>query len=427
MSKVYSLVGKLKELDVLRLVALCFITSIFLLPNITISSSLPVVRFEDLLAFLMFLTILLINPLKDQWDLSLTRYLKFTLVFMGWIVITQLGNGRISYISDYFEYYKSIKYIIVVFFFYLVAREADFKLTNSFSYIRIAFYVAFVLNMFNYFNILDFNQWVMPYFSNTLQLGRFGVDSLGDPDVKRMLGVMGNPNDNAIIMGFFSVLFITSGTQVKGIKKQDLLCAGLALLMLVMSGSKTAVLSLLAVFLMYWVLSKANLKYLLYLSAIAIGIVLFINFAHLTYLSSLWTIDWSANASWTGRLEVWQELIAMIKKSPWIGYGPNKDFFYINNLYSENEYILMAWRYGIIGLLGYMLWILMPFWVAFKNRRLMSSKIVILFATYLLVSATTNNPLSEPRVLVLYAMITGIMFANCAEETRYKKKELIEG
>ena len=384
MIKVHSLIAQGKGLDILRLVALSFITSMFILPNITISSSLPEVRLEDLFTFIMFLSLLLTNPRKDQWDLSLNRYLQVMGLFMFWIAITQLGNFRIAYISDYFEYYKMFKYIIVLLFFYLAAREFDFRLTDSFNYIRITFYVVFVLNMFNYFNILDFNQSVMPYFSSTLQLGRFGVDSLGEPDVKRMLGVMGNPNDNAIIMGFFSVFFITSGTQLKGIiKKQDLLCAGLALLMLVMSGSKTAILSLLAVFLMYWILSKANPKHLLYLSVLAIGIVLLINFAHLTYLSSLWTIDWSANASWTGRLEVWQDLIAMIKKSPWIGYGPNKDFFYINNLYSENEYIL------------------------------------------LLVSATTNNPLSEPRVLVLYAMITGIMFANCAAETKCKSIERV--
>lgn len=403
---------QVKTLNILKFLVYGFLVSIFLLPGITFSSSLPEIRPEDLLVYGMLLTLLLMTSKTVIWNSSIQKYMLFILMFTVWMAITQLGNGRLTNSSDYFEYYKMLKYGIVALTFYLIHKNGILDQTDILRAIRAIFCVVFTLNMLHYFNILGYNPSVMPFYANELQLSHFGVNSLGESDVKRMLGVLGNPNNNSIMMGFFSIYFIVHSTKQSPEHKQTILLAGLAIVMLLMSGSKTGVLALAAVFVVYWILSKASIKQLLSLLGIAVVAVVLINVFQFTYISSLWTVDWLANESWTGRIKVWQDLVAMIQKSPWIGYGPNKDYFYLNSLYSENEYVLMAWRYGVVGLLFYLLWIFIPFVFAFRQKGKRYAQSVVLFSTMLFVSASTNNPLSEPRILVLYAMLCGLMFAD---------------
>lgn len=416
---------QVKHFNLLKFLVYGFLVSIFLLPGITFSGSLPEVRPEDLVVYGMLLTLLLMTSKTVIWNSSIQKYMLFILAFTVWMIITQLENGRLTHTSDYFEYYKMFKYGIVVLTFYLIHKSKILDQTDILRTIRGIFCLVFALNMLHYFNILSYNPIVMPYYANELQLSHFGVNSLGEADVKRMLGVLGNPNNNSILMGFFSIYFIVHSTKQSPEYKQNILLAGLAIIMLLMSGSKTGVLSLMAVFVVYWILSKASLKQLLALLGIAVASVVLINAFQFTYISSLWTVDWSANESWTGRIKVWQDLVAMIQKSPWIGYGPNKEYFYINAIYSENEFVLMAWRYGIVGLLFYLLWIFIPFVSAFRQKGKRYAQSVILFSTMLLVSAITNNPLSEPRILVLYAMLCGLMFADSkAERVLESEQEL---
>ncbi|KGP75406.1 hypothetical protein JT05_10600 [Desulfosporosinus sp. Tol-M] len=411
---------QVKRFNLLKFLAYSFLVSIFLLPGITFSGSLPEVRPEDFVVYGMLLTLLLMPSKTIAWNSGIQKYMLFLLLFTIWMMITQLGNGRLYHMSDYFEYYKMFKFGVVLLTFYLIYKQKIFSQTDILRTIRVIFCLVFALNMLHYFNILSYNPIVMPFYANELQLSHFGVNSLGEADVKRMLGVLGNPNNNSIMMGFFSIYFIAHSTKESPEYKQNYILAGLAILMLLMSGSKTGVLSLVSVFAVYWLLSRMSIKQLLAVLGIGAASVVLINVFQFTYISSLWTIDWSANESWTGRLKVWQDLVGMIQKSPWIGYGPNKEYFYINALYSENEYVLMAWRYGIVGLLSYLLWILIPFVSAFRQNGKRYAQSVILFSTMLLVSAITNNPLSEPRILVLYAMLCGLMFANSKAEQEFE-------
>lgn len=416
-------IEKVKTLNILKLLVYGFLVSIFLLPGLTFSGSLPEVRPEDLLVYGMLLTLLLFNSKTVIWNTGLQKYMLFIMMFVVWMLITQLGNGRLSHTSDYFEYYKMLKYGIVVLTFYLIHKNKILDQTDMLRTIRVIFCVVFALNMLHYFNILGYNDIIMPFYANEFQLPFFGVNSLGLADVKRMLGVLGNPNNNSIMMGFFSIYFIVHSKKQSPEQGQTIVLAGLAIIMLLMSGSKTGVLSLAAVFVVYWILSKASIKQLLSLLGIGMASIVLINVFQFTYISTLWTVDWSANESWTGRISVWQNLVEMVEKSPWIGYGPNKEYFYLNSLYSENEYVLMAWRYGVVGLLFYLLWVFIPFISAFRHKENRYAQSVILFSTMLLVSAITNNPLSEPRILVLYAMLCGLMFADSEVERGLKSEQ----
>lgn len=92
-----------------------------------------------------------------------------------------------------------------------------------------------------------------------------------------------------------------------------------------------------------------------------------------------------------------------------------QEFFYQRQLFSENEYILMAWRYGYVGVIFYLGWIILPwFWVRKMTRdaRSIWSKATVIMTPLVLVVAVTNNPMAEPRLMLLYAAIAGMTLAE---------------
>ena len=99
----------------------------------------------------------------------------------------------------------------------------------------------------------------------------------------------------------------------------------------------------------------------------------------------------------------------MIKESPIIGYGVNKQYFYERGLYSENEYILMMWRYGAIGLLLYLGMFFIPLWNYFKRRK-EEGKLQkgFLFLIIIVTVALTNNPYQDKTIMVLNAAMLGL-------------------
>lgn len=120
----------------------------------------------------------------------------------------------------------------------------------------------------------------------------------------------------------------------------------------------------------------------------------------------------AANQSVRGRLDTWKLLLKMWSEKPIVGYGPYKNFFYSMKLYSENEYILYLWRYGIIGFFLYIYWYLFPV-VKLENKKIKLSinPFYLLFGLSLMAAALTNNPITHPMISVLLAISAGYQLA----------------
>jgi hypothetical protein len=126
------------------------------------------------------------------------------------------------------------------------------------------------------------------------------------------------------------------------------------------------------------------------------------------YLSSVDFEDMDQNTSINSRLEIWKLLFNMIKEKPILGHGPQKNFFYEKHLYPENEYILNFWRYGLIGLIVYILFYTIPIIGVFKKDKNTKDP-NFYFLILLSITAITNLPLSEPRISILVAMSFGFL------------------
>lgn len=365
------------------------------LPSVAFATQFPSVHWVDL-CLPMILLLLFFNRSKIQFS----KYHALPFAMAGYVGLTILIQSHTTSVSDYFEIYKWFKFGILLLFFGLMDFD---QLQKCLPYL---FLVLVVLNLLHFFEFPGINQLLEEQYNGGLQIQFFGKNSLGEPAVKRMVGTMGNPNINALLFTFFSILFLPFQFN-----KKQLGLFLLALTMVFLCQSRTSIvvililLSYLAVFHLHlwtrrqWLTIIGGLV-LSYFLALMLATSFF---QYTPYSASL--LDGTAlySGSVRGRFETWTLLGQQILEYPIFGHGPYKQYFYANRLYAENEYILMAWRYGLIGLVVYMLIYLLPFVQLFrsKNRGYISFVLVILL---MLTSALTNNPFTERNIELLFCL-----------------------
>lgn len=382
-------------------------------PPIQITSGLHV-RAED---FLLPLVLLSILPF-----IALIRFWYFTALFIWCLYgfVSMFVNDRIFAWNDYFEFYKLFKYVSFVILFYLFFKEQK----DVFITVSMVFAGLVLFNILHFYNIFHFNELVMPaYATNPLHLEFFGKNSLGGPDTKRIIGTMGNPNINGILFSIFSIYYMSFLSKKEWHWGKFLFYVSLAFVLL--TQSRTCMLAFGFFFPFYILMHKPSFGWIIKSIAYIVATVLIVRFADkysMNYVTNA-KLNVAENGSLRGRLEVWNYLGKMILEKPIFGHGINKNYFYSHKLYSENEYLLMAWRYGIGGLIFYlsMLGGLVIYffkkWYALKNEiHIFYVQIVILYG----VNALTNNPLSDPVLLVFFALSTGMFLSQFALNEKVK-------
>jgi len=385
----------------------CFVTvfSLCFVPFIQLSVGFYI-RLEDLLLPFVLIILLPYHKALRYW------YFLVLILWAFYGILTMAINQRLNAWNDYTEVYKLFKFASYLFLFYLFFKNNK----SIFFPVSILFIGLIVFNLFHFTDIFNFNEVVMPtYSTNIAQIDFFGKNSLGGPATKRILGTMGNPNINALLFSFFLVYFITFLERKEW--HYGKLLFFLSFAMILFTQSRTAILSFVCIFVFYVILKKLNWKYLVKLITLLILIIFLVKLADdlsLSYISNA-KLNIAENGSLRGRLEVWSELWAMIKERPFFGYGINKNYFYSHKLYSENEYILILWRYGFIGLIFYLTMLFGPI-IYYKNEVLKKRSEISVFYLLLVVvfgmSALTNNPMSDPVIQLLFAVGTGAFLSQ---------------
>jgi hypothetical protein len=94
-------------------------------------------------------------------------------------------------------------------------------------------------NVFQYFNIFDFNTLIEPLYADSEQLGNAYFVSYTGEFTRRLLGTLGNPNNNAIVLAVFALHY---AFDWKSPKSKVLFSIAIALLL--MCQSRTIILAL---------------------------------------------------------------------------------------------------------------------------------------------------------------------------------------
>ncbi len=369
--------------------------SILSVPDLYLKPDWPAVQVIDFLIPIVGITLVI----KFR-ELKLHAYWIIIALFCVYIPITMHLNGRTGVIADYFEIYKLIKFSLLVLFFSLLDFEKFSKMWFKPIFIGLA-----IINLLHFFNIFHINEFLYDVYGG-VHREFFGLNSLKEPATKRMVGLASSPNINAVVFSFFAIYFLP--LKFDRTKFYWFLAA---ILFMLMCQSRTAIVALAGVLIIIAILqlSDWNLKQW--------GVVLG-SIVGLYFLCWALVTDFFSHASYSnnvvsnsamGRLETWAYLFDMIKESPIIGYGVNKQYFYERKLYSENEYILMLWRYGAIGLMLYLGMLFLPLWNYFKRRKeALKLKKGFLFLIIIVTVALTNNPYQDKTVMVLIATMLGL-------------------
>jgi len=371
------------------------LASILFLPPFTLRADLP-----SFLAVDITLPITALLVFINRKRIPIHAFYAVIIFFAAYVPITMAINGRLGAVSDYFEMYKIGKYGILIAFFSLI----DYT-TFSRTWFKPLFLIISITNILHYYNIFGFHDFLVSVFNND-HLTNFGLDSLGQPTTKRMMGMASNPNINAIVFGFFALHFLPLKFD-----KSKFIWFIAACFMILLCQSRTAIVAFGGIFFTLAVLRLMNWNWKQWLLTIVTltGMYFLVwdlstdFFTHTSYSNNI------VSGSTTSRLSTWRYLFSMIQEKPFFGYGVNKAFFYKNELYSENEYILMTWRYGIIGLIIYLTMMILPLWHFFKKRSSGDEYgRAMLFIIFIMTIALMNNPFQDRTGMFLMALTIGL-------------------
>jgi O-antigen ligase len=368
----------------------------FFIPDIRISSRLPAFQLTDFLLPIIGLLLYPKLPLvrKEWWFLWIA-------LFAGYMLLPILINGRIKQWNDYLELYRVLKLgVIFLLFRFIQPKQLHPLIVGSFM-------VLLLINVLHLYNVFNINELLTYTYGDSIHFKLFGRDSLGNPAVKRMLGTMGNPNANALLFLFFTVYFL----PIEKKREHWALCYT-ALFMVFLCQSRTSLIAVgLVVGAMLFLTKNDGLKAAVWKVVSTIGLYVLATmiatsfFKYSSYSNSL--MDGSAlySTSLRSRWESWNILWDMIKTKPIFGFGPYKAYFTAHQLYSENEYLLIWWRYGIFGLLFYLGIFLLPFWEMFRRKFDTHAGKAMIMIGVMLIAALTNNPLTERSISVLFIFL----------------------
>lgn len=350
-------------------------------------------------------------------------YVKNLFIFAGVIIFSILLNHKHNSINDLFEVYDIIKYVII----FLVFKEIYNPKVKTWA-IDISFILLLIINLFHYHNIFGFNEYVMPYYcgEKSVHLLTFGYNSLGEPATKRMLGLIGNPNNNAILFMIFLIHYLPK----KGWSTKEMLFFYASVIAVSACQSRTGIIAFSALFIVNFIIIKwkwwkigIHTFFVAFLLLLFFNLEAFSEYLHLDFLTrkkqnkdyimSLFNDEAFQGNSWQKRLEIWEDLLIESTHKPILGHGPRKNHFYASRLYSENEYVLIIWRYGIIGLLFYLCIYLIPIKQTLKLARSeIDSKNILLLIGLFLITSLTNVPLSNTILAPFFFVLLGGFYAT---------------
>ena len=398
--------------------ALLYITLsiIFFVPYIPISNSFFVPVEEVFVGFIA----LRLMVKRFFW---LDKFVILLSLFAGFILFSIVINSHRTELREYFELFKIFKlgilYLFAIYLFY-----GTKKLSGIVKFVNITFILLVVFNFLHYFNVWNFNDHVtILYDPDERDTLYFGLNSLGFPAAKRMIGTMGNPNDNSILFLLFFAFYL-SRLMVSEAKKKLFsiysLLFLLATLMVLLCQSRTGILIGIVIFIIGLFQRKLTKDVLVELMIIGLAIVLMyiISINSMQYLTNT-KLRLQDNSSVMGRWEIAQKLFLEWTHKPIFGYGPNKTYMYENKIYPENEYLFHMWRYGITGLILFcsVVWY---FLIKFLREKV-KMPLYLFVITVFSLGALTNLPVMNPKFSFIFALIAG--FATCQYYIQKRKEE----
>lgn len=368
-----------------------------------------------MLAFVFILN--LVYVLKNRLSVAENKFIiLFCFVLLSQLVSIFLSITSVSFLVDLAELYRYIFFGLAFCAGYWFFQDINSS-SISLSILGVFFFVL---------GVCVAQYLVGPSMAYYLFSAR-SVDVIDEQFVVRIIGTLGNPN----YLGFLSVAF-SYWALAKVVLNRELsylAVFSLAIVMLLFSQSRTAVFVFLVigcVFLLgvfvgstFKFEQKIKIFFSIFFLIALIVVAFFLAdgsslFAYLgSGFRSVLENGLVNQSSFSARLDIWDWYLGMIVQEPWLGFGPSKGFFLYD--FADNNFILVLFRYGLIGLFCVLLLWLCVLWrlgricLATKDPLAVFS---LAMGGCLLLSSATADALNNFRIGATFFLLSGMVLGG---------------
>lgn len=377
----------MKSLEKLQIYILY--VSIFTLCLVGDSSVFP--RVENL--FILFIILYLVSR-----KIKIDFFAKLLFCLFIFSLLSAIIN--ISNIGDITFTYRFIKLLV----FYLMVYNLPYETKKVENVIRAVFLILFFINLAILLDIPSVSSFLSKIYQKESQI----IDLPGSRT--RLYGTMGNPNENSVLLLVFLAYFISLYYYQK--KNWQFIFIGISIVMLIFTESRTAFVGMVGMFAA--LLFKKHTKRGIVVIAITIflalsGIIAVVQNVELKNLNQLFTQNPAEINSLVVRYEIWGNLIDLWREKPVLGWGPYLNYFKINNIDPDSEYILFLFSYGIVGALLLLLIYVVPIFSLWQKKKTVGLSLIgVILPIGLAACSLTNVAILNVRTGLLYIIFIAI-------------------
>ncbi len=323
---------------------------------------IPPVRLELILIIFAWILFILAKFAKgEKIKVKITPVHKWFFIFGVSFFLSVLWafiiKGFLPIPRDFFEIIKLLKYFLIFAFVTNIDNDKiNFK--NYYFFTIYMFLISASVGLIQYFDLFhNFNESYIRY----LNPAQFDGMIYG----KRIVGTTGNPNDFGFLMVLASLFSLVGILWIRNVKSIFISVFLIVFVFcIVLTLSRTALICLIVgiLFVIFWKYpKKVKLKtwsktLLLFIPIIAIFIIVIYFFAPQQFFLRIRSaINVKTESSVQIRLQIWKRELDIWKQSPLFGWGPGKTQM---TRIVDSEWVLILRRYGLIGLVIFVLWLL---------------------------------------------------------------------
>jgi len=422
---IYFLFFKDNKLCIKRIIIPLLITSV-LLPSIPLSEALPQIRLDFVIVFIgtilfIFGSFITGNSLHFRVNPIYKWYILFSIIILVSICFSAFSKSNYPIVRDYWEFIKLLKYFLI----FALISSLHISLSDLQYYYKITliiFLITTLIAFIQHINLYNINDIVNLIYSTSKATS------------ERVVGTMQNPNDFGALIVMASALAFSGGLFFKkrSIRFFSFFCLIIFTYSITLTGSRTAYILFIIVisFILcikyppLLILKRKGMlqKFLLILIILLIIFFIIIKLAPDSFLFRLNTLRKPFHTqSWQEKVITWNYVFNLIKNSPIFGLGPCKS---IIDFSVDNEWLLIIFRYGILGLCVFILWMMSIIFELYKIRKNYSDEELVVFTVALqatliayLVYMIPATFLVNIQLMSIFTIILGLPFS------KYKKKE----
>jgi O-antigen ligase len=398
---------------------LAVIAAAFLTPSVKLIPGLPGMRVEEGLLFGWFwwwMAVRLAYGVQVPW----TRWQKLFVWFPAFLLVSVLAGAAVGYraaLGDGMQLVRWGKYFLaysMAVTTIMVSMDRERTLKTILHFKCVVTTILFLITLQQRYDLFGLNAYYMPYIASSQAQQLLYLDAARAP---RTVGLVGNPNE----LGFlFCMALLTTVALIRwrGVRAVYVLVALAEILGVAFTISRTA-----------FIASATGLVFLVptYFQRSGSGrrgitqglvIVAIVTTASWLVYRNFSTValrfesmrDLNSDTSWQGRLEAWEENMAIFKENMIFGAGPLKRVRF--EFDSDNDWLLMLRSYGIVGTLFLITVFVAPLFGArgppslrtIAFGRSWRGALLIAGAIYMIPAGLWSSLTLMPAFLVFYAL-----------------------